>query len=77
MALGLSSQPKAWWLFVPSESLMITLLIVLLVVGFCLYYLVRHPIKSIKFTFSFLGLIILGAIGVMGFGFGISYLATL
>ena len=56
---------------------MLTLLIILLVVGFILYYLVRHPIKSIKFTFAFLGLIILGAIGVMGFGFGISYLATL
>ena len=56
---------------------MLTLLIILLVVGFCLYYLVRHPIKSIKFTFAFLGLIVLGAIGVMGFGFGVSYLATL
>ena len=61
----------------PVDPLMLTLLIILLVVGFCLYYLVRHPIKSIKFTFAFLGLIILGAIGVGAFGLGVSYLATL
>ena len=56
---------------------MITLLLVLLGVGFAIYYLVRHPIKSIKFTLAFLGLIILGAIGVGAFGLGVSYLATL
>ena len=56
---------------------MITLLLLLLGVGFILYSLVRHPIKTFKYLFAFIGLIILGAIGVMGFGLGVSYLATL
>ena len=56
---------------------MITLLIVLLVVGFIIYYLVRHPIKFFKFVFGFLGLLILGALGVTAFGYGIIYLTQL
>ena len=56
---------------------MLTLLIILLVVGFILYYLVRHPIKTFKYLFAFLGLIILGAIGVMAFGYGVVYLTQL
>ena len=39
-------------------------LIVLLAIGFVLYYLVRHPIKSLKFTLSILGLLILGVLGI-------------
>tara|TARA_B100000745_G_C20062549_1_gene362597 strand:+ start:267 stop:437 length:171 start_codon:yes stop_codon:yes gene_type:complete len=56
---------------------MLELLIIFLVVGFVIYFLLRHPIKFIKYTFAFLGLILLGVIGVMGFGLGVSYLATL
>ena len=44
-----------------------TLLITLLVVGFAIYYLVRHPIKSLKFTVATLGLLLLGALGTFGF----------
>ena len=43
---------------------MIEILIVLLVVGFMLYYLVRHPIKTLKFSFAFLGLLLLGVFGI-------------
>ena len=42
------------------------ILVVLLVVGFILYYLVRHPIKSIKYSFAFLGLLLLGVLGIVG-----------
>ena len=45
---------------------MIEIIVVLLAVGFCIYYLVRHPIKSIKFSFAFLGLLLLGVIGIWG-----------
>jgi hypothetical protein len=56
---------------------MLTLLLILLGVGFVIYSLIRHPIKTFKYIFAFLGLIILGAIGVMAFGMGVSYLAQL
>ena len=56
---------------------MLELLLILLVVGFIIYYLIRHPIKTFKYLFAFLGLIILGAIGVMAFGMGVAYIATL
>ena len=49
------------------HSKMIELLITLLVVGFILYYLVRHPIKTFKFTIATLGLLLLGALGTFGF----------
>ena len=45
---------------------MLTILITLLAVGFAIYYLVRHPIQTIKFTFAFLGLLLLGVIGIVG-----------
>ena len=56
---------------------MLELLLILLGVGFVIYFLLRHPIKTIKYLFAFLGLIILGAIGVMAFGMGVAYIATL
>ena len=46
---------------------MLTLLITLLVVGFMLYYLIRHPIKTLKYTAATLGLLLLGALGIFGF----------
>ena len=45
---------------------MIEIIIVVLVVGFILYYLVRHPLRSIKYSFAFLGLLLLGVIGIVG-----------
>ena len=50
-------------------TLMIEALLVLLATGFVLYYLVRHPIKSIKFTFQIIGLLILGVLGISLFLF--------
>ena len=41
---------------------MIEILLVLLITGFVLYYLVRHPIKSIKYTGAFIGLLFLGVL---------------
>ena len=45
---------------------MIEIIVVLLAVGFAIYYLVRHPIKSIKVSFAFLGLLLLGVLGIVG-----------
>ena len=39
---------------------MIETLLALLAIGFILFWLVRHPIKSTKFIFSIMGLMILG-----------------
>ena len=75
--MGLPSQLTTQSLLLPVDPLMLELLIIFLVVGFVIYFLLRHPIKFIKYTFAFLGLILLGVIGVMGFGLGVSYLATL
>ena len=48
---------------------MIELLLILLATGFVVYYLVRHPIKSFKFTISIIGLLILGVLGISLFLF--------
>mgnify|MGYP000102436435 CR=1 FL=1 len=48
---------------------MIEILLALLACGFVLYWLVRHPIKSIKFTFQIIGLLILGVLGISLFLF--------
>ena len=42
-------------------------LLVLLGCGLVLYWLVRHPIKTFKFTFSVIGLLILGVIAILLF----------
>ena len=49
---------------------MIEILLVLLVVGFLTYYLIRHPLKSFKIVGATLGLLILGlaSISVLVFG---------
>ena len=75
--MGLPSQPTTQSLFLPVDPLMLELLIIFLVVGFVIYFLLRRPIKFIKYTFAFLGLILLGVIGVMGFGMGVAYIAQL
>ena len=48
------------------ETLMLTLLIILLVTGFIVYWLVRHPIKSLKFLGGFFGLLFLGCLVFVG-----------
>ena len=45
---------------------MVTLLLTLLITGFIVYWLIRHPIKSIKFAAGFLGLILLGSLVFVG-----------
>jgi len=42
------------------------LLITVLVVGFCMYYLCRHPLRAIKYTGAFFGLLFLGVLGIFG-----------
>jgi len=41
---------------------MLTLLLTLLVTGFIVYWLIRHPIKSLKFLGGFFGLLLLGTL---------------
>ena len=43
---------------------MITTLITLLAIGFAIYYIIRHPLKSIKYTAATIGLLLLGLLGV-------------
>lgn len=45
------------------------LIVFLLVVGFLTYWLIRHPLKSIKFIFSVAGLLLLGIIATFVFGY--------
>jgi len=46
---------------------MIEILITLLAIGFVMYYLVRHPLRSLKYMIVIPGLLLLGVIGVFGF----------
>ena len=41
---------------------MLTILNTLLVTGFIVYWLIRHPIKSLKFLGGFFGLLFLGTL---------------
>ena len=40
---------------------MIISLVILLVTGFFIYYLIRHPVRSFKIAVSVLGLLLLGS----------------
>ena len=46
---------------------MIELLIVVFVVGFIIYYMIRHPLRSIKRIGQGMGLFVLGILGLTGF----------
>ena len=46
---------------------MIELLIIVFVVGFIIYYMVRHPLRSIKRIGQGMGLFVLGILGLTGF----------
>ena len=43
---------------------MIEFFIIVLLTGFVLYYLMRHPLRSLKYAGVGLGLMILGLIGI-------------
>ena len=45
---------------------MIELLIIVFVVGFIIYYMVRHPLWSIKRIGQGMGLFVLGILGLTG-----------
>jgi len=44
----------------------IELLIIVFVVGFIIYYMVRHPLRSIKRIGQGMGLFVLGILGLTG-----------
>ena len=46
---------------------MIELIIVVFIVGFVVFYLIRHPIRSIKIIGGTIGLFALGILGMLGF----------
>jgi len=46
-----------------------SLIVFLLVVGFLTYWLIRHPLKSIKFIFSVAGLLFLGILTTIALGY--------
>ena len=46
---------------------MIELIIIIFIVGFVVFYLIRHPIRSIKIIGGTLGLFALGILGMLGF----------
>ena len=48
---------------------MIELVIVVFIVGFVVFYLLRHPIRSVKIITGALGLFALGILGMVGFLF--------
>ena len=45
---------------------MIELLIIVFAVGFIIYYMVRHPLRSIKRIGQGMGLFVLGILGLTG-----------
>ena len=45
---------------------MIEILIIVFVVGFIIYYMVRHPLRSIKRIGQGMGLFVLGILGLTG-----------
>jgi len=53
---------------------MIETLIIILAVGFVVYYLIRHPIKSIKILASGVALMLLGLVSISALTFGMIYL---
>jgi len=52
-------------------------LIFLLVLGFAVYWLFRHPIKTFKFVSATIGLMILGVLGLGVAIFGLLWICNL
>ena len=53
---------------------MIETFIIILAVGFVVYYLIRHHIKSIKILAGGVALMLLGLVTISAFTFGMVYL---
>ena len=45
---------------------MIEFFIIVLLTGFVLYYLMRHPLRSLKYAGIGIGLMVLGLAGIIG-----------
>lgn len=52
------------------------LILLIFAVGLILAFLIRHPIKSLKVILAFIGLFILGLVGLALFSWGILFLMT-
>jgi len=50
--------------------------IIILAVGFVVYYLIRHPIKSIKIIAGGVALMLLGLVAISAFTFGTAFILT-
>jgi hypothetical protein len=53
---------------------MIEAFIVVLAVGFVVYYLIRHPLKSIKIIAGGVALMLLGLVAISAVTFGVVFL---
>ena len=53
---------------------MIESLIIVLAVGFVVYYFIRHPLKSIKILAGGVALMLLGLVAISAVTFGMIYL---
>ena len=49
------------------------IIIFVLVLGFVAYWCIRHPIKTMKFIFSVVGLLVLGTLVIGGFVYLIAH----
>ena len=52
-------------------------LVITLIAGFGAYYLIRHPLLTLKRALQGVGLIILGLVVISLFGIGVPWLAQL
>ena len=55
---------------------MIEFFIIILAVGFVVYYLIRHPFKSIKILAGGVALMLLGLITISALTFGTAFILT-
>ena len=59
---------------VGDQSVIMEFFIIILAIGFSIYWLIRHPIKSVKFIGAVLGLITLGFVGAAAAVVGLVWL---
>lgn len=45
------------------------LFLIILIIGIVLYQILRHPLRTTKFIWNTLGIIVLGVLGFIGFFF--------
>ena len=70
-------QAKSWLPLSAFFVTMIEFLIVILAIGFCIYYTFRHPVKSLDVVCRVMGLLVLGFLGMIGFFFMVYGILTL